>query len=261
MMEVVLLLVLGCTDPTAFNYDPSANTDDGSCVPVIFGCTDPTAFNYDSTANTDNGSCEPVILGCTDSTAFNFNPLANTDDGTCYGEILGCTNPLAYNYNDYDGDGVGNILSGNPQLDVNTDDGSCVFDAGCITGPGNPYWLNDQCYAWVIDVDSYCCENEWDAICQEMYNYCENGWPDGMDIWETRRLESSIAIYPNPTKNILNIVSGLDGVEFVLYDLMGKVLIQRSNSNQVDLTRYSNGVYVLEIWHDGKKYRNKIIKE
>ena len=42
---------------------------------------------------------------------------------------------------------------------------------------------------------------------------------------------------------------------------MGKVLIQRSNSNQVDLTRYSNGVYVLEIWHDGKKYRNKIIKE
>ena len=82
-----------------------------------------------------------------------------------------------------------------------------------------------------------------------------------MDIWETRRLESSIAIYPNPTKNILNIVSGLDGVEFILYDLMGKVLIQRSNSNQVDLTRYSNGVYVLEIWHDGKKYRNKIIKE
>ena len=161
-------VVLGCTDPTQFNFDPNANTDDGSCVPYIYGCTDPTAFNYDPNANTDNGSCEPIIYGCTDSTAFNFNPLANTDDSTCYGEILGCTNPLAYNYNDYDGDGIANILSGNPQLDVNTDDGSCVFDAGCITGPGNPYWLNDQCYAWVIDVDSYCCENEWDAICQEM---------------------------------------------------------------------------------------------
>jgi len=256
-----IAVVLGCTDPTAFNFDPAANTDDGSCVPVIFGCTDPTAFNYNPNANTDNGSCEPVILGCTDSTAFNYNPLANTDDSTCYGEILGCTNPLAYNYNDYDGDGIGNILSGNPQLDVNTDDGSCVFDAGCITGPGNPYWLNDQCYAWVIDVDSYCCENEWDAICQEMYNYCEDGWPEGMDIWETRRLESSIAIYPNPTKNILNIVSGLDGVEFVLYDLTGKTLISRSNSNQVDLTKFSNGIYLLEIWHDGKFYRNKIIKE
>jgi len=94
-----------------------------------------------------------------------------------------------------------------------------------------------------------------------MYNYCEDGWPEGLDIWETRRLESSIAIYPNPTKNILNIVSGLDNVEFILYDLTGKTLIQRSNSNQVDLTKFSNGIYLLEIWHDGKFYRNKIIKE
>ena len=27
---------------------------------------DPTAFNYDSTANVDNGSCIPVVLGCID---------------------------------------------------------------------------------------------------------------------------------------------------------------------------------------------------
>ena len=255
-----IAVILGCTDPTAFNYDPNANTDDGTCIPVIFGCTDPTSFNYDPNANTDNGSCIPVILGCTDTSAFNYNPLANTDDGTCYGEILGCTNPLAYNYNDYDGDGVGNILSGNPQLDVNTDDGSCVFDAGCITGPGNPYWLNDQCYAWVIDVDSYCCENEWDAICQEMYNYCENGWPDGMDIWETKRLTTQIAVYPNPVKNILNIATELD-IAYSVYDLTGKVIILNSKTKQVDLTGVSNGIYLLEIDYEGTKYRNKIIKE
>ena len=187
--------------------------------------------------------------------------MANTNDGTCYGEILGCLDPTAYNFNDYDGDGVANILTGNPQIDVNTSDSSCLYDAGCITGPGNPYWLNDQCYAWVIDVDDYCCQNEWDAICQEMYNYCEDGWPEGMDIWESKRLTTQIAVYPNPTKNILNIVSGLDNVEHILYDLTGKILIQRSNSNQVDLTRFSNGVYLLEIWHDGKFYRSKIIKE
>ena len=81
----------------------------------------------------------------------------------------------------YDLSAVGRVKL-NMRLDVNTDDGSCVFDAGCITGPGNPYWLNDQCYAWVIDVDSYCCENEWDAICQQTYNYCENGFPEGFDI-------------------------------------------------------------------------------
>ncbi|MBT5354593.1 MAG: DUF1566 domain-containing protein, partial [Flavobacteriales bacterium] len=49
--------LLGCTDPTAFNYDASANTDDGSCIAVVNGCTDPTASNYNAAANTDDGSC------------------------------------------------------------------------------------------------------------------------------------------------------------------------------------------------------------
>ena len=73
--------VLGCTDPAADNYDPQADTDDGSCI--YLGCTDPTAFNYDPSANTDDGSCIPVIYGCTDPTATNFDSLANTNDGSC----------------------------------------------------------------------------------------------------------------------------------------------------------------------------------
>jgi hypothetical protein len=61
-------VVPGCTDPTAFNYDPTANVDDGSCVPVIDGCTDPNALNYDPAANTDDGSC----LACSGVTAAPF---------------------------------------------------------------------------------------------------------------------------------------------------------------------------------------------
>ncbi|MGB1481316.1 MAG: hypothetical protein ACPG66_08090, partial [Flavobacteriales bacterium] len=49
--------VCGCTDDTAFNYDASAQYDDGSCIDVILGCTDDTACNYDASANTDDGSC------------------------------------------------------------------------------------------------------------------------------------------------------------------------------------------------------------
>ena len=56
----------GCTNPTAFNYNPTATIDDGSCC-YVSGCTDPTAFNYNSSACYDDGSCVPIILGCINS--------------------------------------------------------------------------------------------------------------------------------------------------------------------------------------------------
>ena len=56
----------------ALNYDPLANTDDGSCILPIYGCTDSTAFNYDPTLNVDDGSCTPFLYGCTDPAAANY---------------------------------------------------------------------------------------------------------------------------------------------------------------------------------------------
>lgn len=47
----------GCTDPTAFNYNPEAKKDDNSCIPIIIGCTCSAADNYNLKANIDDGSC------------------------------------------------------------------------------------------------------------------------------------------------------------------------------------------------------------
>jgi len=46
---------LGCTDPSACNYESCA-TDDGSCT-YDFGCTNPSACNFNPTALCDDGSC------------------------------------------------------------------------------------------------------------------------------------------------------------------------------------------------------------
>ena len=50
------VLVYGCMDPSATNYDPSAQVDDGSCT-YVMGCMDPYANNYDPLAQIDDGSC------------------------------------------------------------------------------------------------------------------------------------------------------------------------------------------------------------
>lgn len=49
---------LGCNDPAACNFDPSATCDDGSCDYLsCAGCTNPLACNYDAGATMDDGSC------------------------------------------------------------------------------------------------------------------------------------------------------------------------------------------------------------
>ena len=152
--------VYGCMDPTMFNYNPLANVND-TCISYIYGCTDPSMFNYQASANTEDFSCVPFVYGCTDSTAINYDSLANTDNNSCINVVIGCMDPSAYNF-----DPIANTVDSN----------SCLYDAGCNGDPGTPFWLNDPCYAWVIDVDAYCCENEWDEICQATYDYCEGTW-------------------------------------------------------------------------------------
>ena len=93
----------GCIDNTACNYNPNANTDDGSCD-YSFGCTDVNAINYDANALCDDGSCyyTTLVYGCTDSNAFNYDSAANTNQVSatdtsdpCIPVIEGCIIPAA----------------------------------------------------------------------------------------------------------------------------------------------------------------------
>ena len=234
----------GCTDPASFNYDPLANVDDSSCVDIVYGCMDIISFNYNPLANIDNGSCISVIFGCIDSTALNYDASANTDNGTCILPIEGCTDPNSATYN--------------PLANV-TDSSACLYDAGCYQGEGLPYWLNDGCFAWVIDVDEYCCSTDWDASCQSMYNYCENGWPAGLE--DTDAL--GIIVYPNPTNNLLFIDTHLD-LDVKVLDMMGKevsMILKNDNTLRIDLSTLSVGVYNLIITYEENRYSKRIIKQ
>jgi len=232
--------IIGCQDPLMYNYNILA-TDSGACDSFIYGCTDVTMFNYDLNANSDNGSCEPFVYGCIDSIMFNFNPLANVDNNTCTPYVYGCTDPSSLNYNssantedfsciayvygcmdssalNYDStantdnnscvdvvEGCMDQSADNFDPTANTvDSNSCLYDAGCYGNPGEPYWLNDPCYAWVIDVDDYCCDNEWDNICQATYDYCEGTWVGPLPKRFDRKLIMITDVLGRPVTEIKN---------------------------------------------------------
>ena len=74
--------IFGCTNENASNYNPDANTDDGSCL--IVGCTDPTAENFDPEVNVENNDsciylCDQYII---------YPPNVETNWVVDYGDII-----------------------------------------------------------------------------------------------------------------------------------------------------------------------------
>jgi len=192
-------------------------------------------FNYDPEANAEDGSCIAYIYGCTDVYAFNYDPLANTDNGSCEEVVVDCMDPLAYNYNE---------LANEPA-------DNCLYDAGCVTGPGEPYWLNDMCYAWVIQADPFCCDEAWDATCQDTYNYCSSTGIESILAGE------DLVVYPNPVGNVLNINQKVD---IDVIDSNGRIVISKTNTNAIDASLWPPGMYMVRIVWNGRVVVKKIIK-
>ena len=226
-----ILPIYGCMDSTAYNFNPLANVDNNTCVPFIYGCTDPSALNFNAAANTEDFSCIDYIYGCTDSSAINYDSLANTDNGSCIPMVVGCTDESAWNYNP-----LANVPLGHDSL-------GCLYAADCsATEPGEPFFLNDQCYAWVISVDDYCCENEWDEICEATYEYCWEGWTGAQP--PSRISREKIFLYPNPTKGLLNI-SKEANIE--VYNMVGQMVINKENITILDMSTLTKGIYTIKI--------------
>ena len=170
----------GCTNPFGLNYNPQANSDDGTCE-FIEGCTDEQACNYDPQAYIEDYSC--VFGGCTDPLACNYDESAPCDDNSCT----------------YTG-----IIEAYPDL--------CVQPAGCdIHLPGSYYcvqdYLNsdynppgplfaeldrDACYGPIGVLGSA----EWN--CEDTYfDFCNvDAWFEVASQWSIQQLEMQGEQYP-----------------------------------------------------------------
>ena len=70
-----------------------------------------------------------------------------------------------------------------------------------------------------------------------------------------------VIVYPNPIKSLLTVESKSRISDLKLFSLDGK-LIENSNTNEMDLSRYSSGNYLLEVrFDDNNTIVKKIIKQ
>lgn len=166
---------LGCTDPTACNYDPAAGCDDFSCVSS--GCTDPAACNYDPEAGCDDGSCllnpaTPTLTLITDcwggevsweildsgGNQVATNPIAYGNQTTYTWD--GCLIPgECYTFIIYDsfGDGLDGTASGcstDGNYYMNDDDGTLLFEMG-----PNPNYGSSASHSFCLGINSAECND------------------------------------------------------------------------------------------------------
>jgi len=68
-------------------------------------------------------------------------------------------------------------------------------------------------------------------------------------------------IYPNPTSNIINIQGDISDLKVIIYDMLGKVLMQSEEQESIDISFLKNGTYFLSLTNNSTNSTYKIIKK
>ena len=120
------------------------------------------------------------------------------------------------------------IATYNPNL-------SCIF-------VDNPSDSNDS---WQIDPDTFLVADE--TACQAL----SVGDP---------AFELGLSVYPNPTSDIVYIDGNYTQLKVVVYDILGKQVMNKSITNSIDISHLGNGVYILQLSDGAKLTTKRIIK-
>ncbi len=84
---------------------------------------------------------------------------------------------------------------------------------------------------------------------------------DELDQVEVIEDLAKVVVFPNPTRDALNIRNLPADASLQLFDLNGKLLVNTKYTETLDLTNYSNGIYILSIKTETAIRRIKVIKE
>jgi len=92
------------------------------------------------------------------------------------------------------------------------------------------------------------------------------GWTisdDGKDC-STASLDDTnlqrISIYPNPVNDKLFIQCLSEVSEVSIYDVLGKLVLSKTNTSEIDVTNLKKGIYLIKIKDQQKEIIKKLVK-
>ena len=130
------------------------------------------------------------------------------------------------------GEDYGSVSPGNSPTELFLN----VFTNSSASSIGNMSVANNGNFdAWIADIDV----QNWLTLAEE-------------------NASKSIKVYPNPTENSVYLSETVERLE--IRDAQGKVVQTLQNTNYTDLQQLPSGWYILEIKHNGKIERNKLVK-
>jgi len=128
-------------------------------------------------------------------------------------------------------------------------DSSCYYSADCYVG--DIYYIPNACFEWVIEVDPYCCDDQWDYACDDLYAYCQDGWTGPTSVESFSRL--GVLPYPNPSTGLVNFNAEVD---LRVYSIEGKLAYEAESITRLELDK---GFYLVKISKDNLNITTKLI--
>jgi len=223
---------LGCTSPTACNYNPAATQDDGSCVSNRPECDNPCDY----------------ISGCTNPESCNFNINATCDDGSCYQTsfcFFNCQNQLIPNQL------PGSLCQGDPNVVLSYRDQNCdcfdlFIDVGlnCILEPAGGQVIGDEYCFQITVVDTL---NNNMPIPNTPVNFAVGGANEGLydfGFSDENGIVKLCYTPTNPGQDFITITSGNFTFTFIniIWDFSGGIGTYLNFNYDLNFNHIYNGM-------------------
>ncbi len=274
--QTISRVVAGCTDSLALNYSPLATVDSGLCVfpediidipQPIYGCTDIKALNFNPNAtdfDPSNPACACIYASNENSKLADIEGLEDTPIDTIgVKPIQNCQ--LQVNIPIVRAEIVDMEVLSPTQVkarwEIELEGGEIIityFATYTVSQSGNTLF-----YLSII-----CKGNEARSL---SLRAAETAGVTGFTVSALANVDllgttgiyqpetsqaNSLAVYPNPTTGIVNISQN---AEIKVYSPQG-ILLQELFGNQVDLSAYPAGTYLLQIDEQSVKVLKKLKK-